>query len=251
MKIRYLIYNPAGNITALVKGDKFNKKQKRIINNAIMNENSEVEQVGFLSLEKKKLSMAGGEFCGNATRCAALYYLNKDNEIEVEINDKILKAGIDNKNKIWCEIPVNECQIQKLDEKIYKIKLSGITIIPREIQAENILNENLKSEAVNIIKKYEIDDNAIGIMFYQDNLMYPVVWVKAINTLFVENSCGSGTIGLSILKSFLSNKDGDYTIKQPSGKILETSIKIENKKIVRAILKGEITTDNIEKEIIL
>lgn len=249
MKIEYLIYNPAGNITALVKGDKFDKNQKKIINDEIMRINPQVEQVGFLSLEERKITMAGDEFCGNATRCATLYYLNDNNEINIQINRDILKAGRDIDNKIWCEIPIYECKIEKLNEKIYKVKLSGITIVPKEMSEITVAEEMLKEEAKNIIKSYNIDDDAVGIIFYKNDLIYPVVWVKAIDTLFLENSCGSGTIGLSILKSVLSNESKEYRIKQPSGQILETEIKFENGKIISAILKGEIIADNIKREI--
>ena len=81
MKIRYKVYNPAGNITALVIGDKYNFEERKNINNKIMDSDSKIEQVGFLSKTEKRLSMAGGEFCGNATRCAILYYCVKEKEI--------------------------------------------------------------------------------------------------------------------------------------------------------------------------
>ena len=74
MKIKFKIYNPAGNITALVIGDKYSLEERKIINNKIMSEDSRIEQVGFVSETEKRLTMAGGEFCGNATRSAILYY---------------------------------------------------------------------------------------------------------------------------------------------------------------------------------
>ena len=93
MKIKYIKYNPSGNITALVIGDKYTQKERKQINNEIMKYDKKIEQVGFLSDYKNKITMAGGEFCGNATRCAALYYLNKNkyNETNIEINKLKLK----------------------------------------------------------------------------------------------------------------------------------------------------------------
>ena len=72
MEVEYIIYNPAGNITALVLGDEYNSEQRKLINNAIMEREKRVELVGFLSQKDKKLTMAGGEFCGNATRRGSL-----------------------------------------------------------------------------------------------------------------------------------------------------------------------------------
>ena len=62
MDISYKIYNPAGNITALVLGDEYNLNQKKLINNMIMKKEPKVEQVGFVSKKYKRLTMAGGEF---------------------------------------------------------------------------------------------------------------------------------------------------------------------------------------------
>ena len=73
--------------------------------------------------------------------------------------------------------------------------------------------------------------------------MYPVVWVKEINTFFLENSCGSGTISVSMVENFLNINNRKYIIKQPSEEFLETEIYLKNKKIKEVILKGEIKTD--------
>ena len=61
MEVSYKIFNPAGNITALVIGDEYNLEQRRLINNLIMKKETEVEQVGFISQNKRKLTI---NFCG-------------------------------------------------------------------------------------------------------------------------------------------------------------------------------------------
>lgn len=137
MKIKYKIYNPSGNITALVIGDEYNNKEKELINNAIMKEKPEIEQVGFVSTEYRKLTMAGGEFCGNATRCAVKYYFNNEKTSKIEIDNKEIIVGTDKDEKIWCEIPIEGYEITKLSENIYKVKLEGITIIV--INEKNVL----------------------------------------------------------------------------------------------------------------
>ena len=74
--------------------------------------------------------------------------------------------------------------------------------------------------------------------------IYPVVWVKEIDTLFLENSCGSGTIGVTILESVLKNKSCKYKVIQPSNMILETEIEIIDKNTIKVILNGKINTNN-------
>ena len=252
MEISYMIFNPAGNITALVLADEYNLEQKRIINSRIMEKESKVEQVGFLSLRDRRLTMAGGEFCGNATRCAALYYIEKQQSMELEINNNKIEVGINKKQEVWCEIPIQGYRIEKIEENIYKIILKGITIlVVKEIENFN----NLKEIAINLIKKYKLDDDAIGVMFVDkiENIIkiYPIVWVKEIDTLFFENACGSGTIAVTMLESMLENASKEYEVIQPSGDILKTNISIKNNIVKRAILKGKIVTDNKIRKIII
>lgn len=253
MKVQYSIYNPAGNITALVLGDEYNSEQRKLINNEIMKKESNVEQVGFLSLKDKKLTMAGGEFCGNATRCAALYYMKEEKSIELKINNNRIMAGIDYGTlDIWCEVPIEGYNIIKIGKNIYKIVLKGITIlVVYEVSQYN----ELKHSAINLIKKYNLNDDAIGVMFV-DNMeniikIYPIVWVKDIDTLFFENACGSGTIAVTMLESILKKSSNKYSVIQPSGSVLKTEITIENNLVTRAILKGEIYTDNKKRKIVV
>lgn len=244
MIIRYKIYNPAGNITALVIGDKYTKEEMKLINNKIMEIETDVEQVGFLSDKEMKITMAGGEFCGNAIRCAIMYYKTEKDSVYIKINNEFIKGGIQDKN-IWCSIPVEENLIIKINNRIYKVLLNDITIL---VVYNKVKKEKLKSEAKKIIKKYNIDDIAVGVMFvdkFDEYIeIHPVVWVKEINTFFLENSCGSGTISVSMVESFLNRNKEKYIIKQPSEEFLETEICFKNKKIKEVILKGKIKTDD-------
>ena len=104
--MKYMVYDPGGNKTALVIGDKF--KDKKVINDLILSLDSSIEQVGFLSTSSYCLSMTGGEFCGNATRCSASYYLyGKPGTIDIVVSgtNKVLKAGIDSLGKAFSQIP--------------------------------------------------------------------------------------------------------------------------------------------------
>lgn len=252
MKIKYKVYNPAGNITALVIGENYSLEQRKLINDAIMKKELNVEQVGFLSIKKRKLTMAGGEFCGNATRCAALYYMKKQKNVQLEINNQKVKCGIDKEKNVWCEIPIEKYKIIQIDKEIYGIKLRGITIV---IIRKFEKYENLKQVSKQLIEYYKLDDDAVGVM-YVEKLekyikIYPIVWVKEIDTLFFENACGSGSIAVSMLESLLKRKSNNYIINQPSGEFLKTEITFENNKITKAILKGKIEKVEKIQEIII
>ena len=74
MELQYSILDPTGNITALAESP-VGAAERQAAAAAIMQRHDDVEQVGFLNPEGEDglpaLQMAGGEFCGNATMCAA------------------------------------------------------------------------------------------------------------------------------------------------------------------------------------
>ena len=96
-QVEYIKVIPGGNDTALVLKKGYTPKEKIAINNAILENDKTIEQVGFVdSNYEPELQMAGGEFCGNATRSAAYYYLNGDcGEIKIKVNNKdFINAGV-------------------------------------------------------------------------------------------------------------------------------------------------------------
>lgn len=234
-KIKYCIFNPGGNLTALVFGSHYNEKQRKNINDEILEKHKCLEQVGFISKDKMELKMAGEEFCGNATRCAVKYYL--DNKIENEclikvsgINEK-LQAGISNDNRVWVDIPIKSVQHTDV-EGINIVKIEGIThiVIDNEQSKRYLENkEKLKEYAREFINKFKIDDKAVGVMFTEakDDMikMYPIVWVRNVDTFFYETACGSGTVAVCACH------DKNYIqVLQPSGYDIKAEKLVKDKK---------------------
>lgn len=89
--VEYLIFDPSKNITALVISN-VEEIAYTEISKKIMNKESQVEQVGFLYYEDGCdifLHMAGGEFCGNATMCAAIYCAMENNLSDTKLKVKV------------------------------------------------------------------------------------------------------------------------------------------------------------------
>lgn len=264
-EICYNIYSPNGNDTALVQGVNFSNDQKKIINENIMKLNTEIEQVGFVEKgQEYKLIMAGGEFCGNATRSAAYYFLQgKSGQIKIKVSgiDKPIDAGIDNNQNTWCRFPIylGEDVVTELETGIYKVKMNGIVhIVIDNIISQEYLSrkDNITLSAMELINKFEVyEADAIGVIFLEKiNLrlkIHPVVWVKSIDTLFYETACGSGSVAVGILKSFEYNSGQKLEIIQPSDQIIYTDVSYIDGKLVDAIISGKINTDNILKKIVL
>lgn len=257
----YYLYSPCGNDTALVEGINIDEQTKKILNDKIMRIHPNIEQVGFVSTDKYKLIMAGGEFCGNATRSAAYYYLDgKKGQIQMDVsNGMIIKAGIDEDEKAWSEIPLYDGKkfIKEIDNEIYEITMNGIKyiILEKNLSKEFLKDKkNIKSNAMDILKKYKVKDSeAIGIIFQEESeskiKIHPVVWVKTINTIFYETACGSGTTAVAILEAIKNNQSQYIDIVQPSNQIISAKITLNRGVIEKAFILGNIKTDNYPRRI--
>ena len=85
--IDYCVLDPTGNITILVTSSVPVHLQPQIASQ-LMNLEPEAEQVGFLSRDDScdiALRMAGGEFCGNASMCAAVYAASEAGTVSSDV----------------------------------------------------------------------------------------------------------------------------------------------------------------------
>ena len=243
MEIQYKIYSPAGNDTALVIGDNYSREERRAINDKILQTHTNVEQVGFLCQAKNKLTMAGGEFCGNATRCAAHYYLQETvGEIDIEVAENaFVKAGISKRAKAWVQVPLlkDVNTITRINKDFTLVRFEGIS---------HLVSLTVKEiNAMQIIEKYGLENElCVGIILAsgggQNYKIDPYVWVREIDTLFNEKSCLSGTAALAMCIADESEKT--LYIKQPSGKKLKCKITRENDIVKSAIVSGIIDVEN-------
>ncbi len=116
------ILNPGGNITALIKRIPASLPLRKLINDAVMKQFPEVEQVGFYT-KQARLQMAGGEFCGNATRCLAYLLLGgKPGKVSLNVSgaNKELAARIDNDNLVWAQMPLSSAAIEKVGDCLHR-----------------------------------------------------------------------------------------------------------------------------------
>jgi len=255
-ELEYKLYIPSGNPTALVLNMESNSIKRKIINDYLMNKYDYIEQVGFINPKNNKpeLLMAGGEFCGNATRCAIYYYLDgKEGNLKIKISGvrNKLKAGIDKDNNVWVDMPIikgnYENSISIINDQKAIIKLYGITQLIYEVNNINqkYNKEELKKYAYSILKKNKLlDEEAAGVMFIEkkDNkiLLSPIVFVKEINTLFYETACGSGSVAVGIYESFKEKKSVNIDVLQPSGKVINVITSATKTKIIKARISGKV-----------
>lgn len=230
------IYNAAsGNPTALVFGKGIDRNQYATINNRLQKDFPEVEQVGFYEEVDgvPRLQMAGGEFCGNATRSFACFLkdLNPDmSEFTYKVSGfpNLVKANVYalDEKKYFCraifnnfnysikEIKLDNCNVKVVD-------LGGIVHVVVNEKDRPFKKDLYEQDLKTIKNQLGIDCGAVGVLWIKEKqekvFMKPVVWVKEIDTCYYETSCGSGSIAVGLVKT---GGNGKIDVIQPSGKII-------------------------------
>lgn len=263
-RLKITILRPSGNDTALIEG-LVEKAKRKSINDAILKRFPKVEQVGFYEYDKQKnlarLEMAGGEFCGNATRSLAYLLLNGKRGttvIKASGAKKLLKAGVNKSNFAYAEMPIYKTSnsITQLSSSLYQVRLEGIVhlITPNN---QSYSKPKLKKEARRLLKKTALlySQPASGVMFVDSSKeminLQPVVWVRDIQTLFCETACASGTTAVGLWKmKDLELKNASFEILQPSKQCIKVFIEKEGKRFKTAIIDGPIKIVAV-KEVVL
>ena len=248
--MNYILANPTGNITALVTSEVAASERQNVVKEIFETEPS-CEQVGFVDVTGRttiKLEMMGGEFCGNATLCAAAY-LAKTNELfDAEHNDDLLGARDDEKVEISVTVdssgadkPV-EVKLTQIAEDCYE----GTLEMPMPVMEDTVVHldgishmiipadEISREEAEASVKGYAEDFNALAfgeILYSDDNenavSIEPLVYVKGSDTMVWENGCASGSIAAACYKHWTSGAT-QINVFNPGGII---KINIEEEKL--------------------
>lgn len=225
--MKYYKINPGGNITAILKGD-FTKQKKVRLAKKIMNKDKAIEQVGFWTRPKNinndgRLDMAGGEFCGNATRALGVLIYKETGKTSLKIESSGTKEVIEtfiSGNTSSIKLSLNGFHCYENTCSLPGIKY---VLLNRSIGKEEFHQFFLKK-----INKYP----ALGIVSYKKEkklyVIKPIIWVRDIDTLIEETACGSGTLALAY-SIYLKCKIKIFKVKQPSGSIF--SVIIRGKKI--------------------
>lgn len=204
------------------------------------------EQAGFLILSTDHFEMAGGEFCGNASRSAAVLFSELKGEKEITFTVSGFAGKV-------------QALVNKLKENVYDVSctfpglstnLSIVTLqsgqVAQIVDLGGIVHVVIEAEFPKDKSDYEaqhkivLDElhleqrDAVGVIWIEktkDNSvkMHPVVWVRSINTFFYETSCGSGTIATARVT-------GISSVIQPSGQSIIAEIN-NNNVVLKSIME--------------
>lgn len=191
------------------------------------------EQAGFLIINDNHFEMAGGEFCGNATRSAAvLLYLEYGEDailFTVSGFNGVVNASVRSlaRTKFFVEttFPEMQTRVEKItledNSAASTVDLGGIVHIVIEGKFPTNPDE-YSARHRRIVDQLGLNErDAVGVIWYEKlgNTieMHPVVWVRAINSFFYESSCGSGAIAVGKVT-------GGPSVIQPSGMAISVNI---------------------------
>lgn len=252
MDIKVSIMNPAGNITALVQTPIAEEDRSRVVEQLMGCPDNEIEQVGFICEPKGsgviRVEMMGGEFCGNAVRCAGLLWALENKKsgrliVPVEISsceDCVAVAVRPSKMEATASMPLPLRHYPAvIDEyKGYICDFGGIVhiVLPGEFPDQDIIDDLLQYGVVNF------KTEAVGIIFLSPDSsnLCPVVYVPKVSSLIFEQSCASGTAAACIYQaSKAPNGRHHYTWQQPGG-ILSVDLVKRNDHIEQLLLGGSI-----------
>ena len=245
--MRYTILDPTGNITALVESPAA-PAERPAAATALMRRHPQVEQVGFVRFADAEsegvdaaLSMAGGEFCGNASLCAAALYLLRrgtapgarervwlrvsgaSGPVETE-----LRAEGENRFSAWVRMPralgteEQSFSFEGMNGDLTLVRMEGIShlIVPADSVFFALLSD--RSAAERAVRQWctELRTEGLGLMFLEEGeslRLTPLVYVPGSGTVFWENSCASGSSAVGMALAARNRQSVDLTLTEPGG----------------------------------
>ena len=264
--LKYYIFDPTGNITALVESGVAAADQPAVASR-IMERHPDVEQVGFITYADDaaaadvpvSLRMAGGEFCGNATMCtAALYMIRKNMPGSAAIRVRVsgaaepLEVQLRRKDAVSFDAAVTMPPAVGIDElRLADGMLQGsdslsLPIVRMEGIAHVIIEPDsgffgLKDDpalAETLLRGWcgVLGAECLGMMFLGDGAalrpLTPLVYVPGADTMFWENSCASGSAAAGIYLAAQAGTPVDVTFDEPAGRLRVESDPLAKKTVL-------------------
>lgn len=242
MKFDYILADPTGNITVLVKTPYNDNTRSDIIRESFEKEPS-CEQVGFVMPVSDKiirLEMMGYEFCGHATLSAAAWHalqhgldcgqetvISVDSSGVDDLLDVIIRRIPDRSGSPSFEGTVSMPVPAVSSFRGYPlVQFSGIShlIVPaggisteEAEQAVKQYTDELGVSALGMMLCSEYDELVSGDPSAENVNIRPLVYVPGSDTLIWEHGCATGSTAVGFYRSQSAVSGSHTIIKQPGG----------------------------------
>lgn len=236
MNQNFVITAAGGNGTAIRVLSRGVSREEYVAQGRILGRSNEqfgAEQAGFLIPSVQHFEMAGGEFCGNAARSAAVLFSRIQQADVVAFTmsgyDGLVNAVVEESSPstyfvecTFAGLPTKQTDLTlRNGQSVSVVDLGGIVhvMIETPFPAESSAYEALHRS---IVRELSFEGRgAVGVVWFERLFgrvrIYPVVWVREVDTFFFEQSCGSGSIAASKVT-------GVSSIVQPTGEDIEVAI---------------------------
>ena len=221
------VLDPAGNVTAIVCSDVPAAERARVAAQILRLPELGIEQVAFLTAPRSggeiRLEMMGGEFCGNALRCAGFY--------------QALRNGAQGKSCVFAEIsgadgvqPVMADTAEGTASTVMPLPLSVQPAGWADVQAARVTFAGITHFVIDCAQPDETlvqraiaaapEASAVGAIFLDraHGSIKPVVFVRKTASCVAENSCASGSVAAAVvLTADFADGITEIGIGQPGG----------------------------------
>ena len=255
MKVRLLRANPAGNITLFVLDPVPKGARGELAGRLMEISELQAEQVGYLCPPEAgcvgRMEMAGGEFCGNATRAFGMLMAKENGglkQVRVEVSgcdhpvtvDVDLQAGTA-RSEMPLPLWVKEAEAAGTVGTL--VHLGGIAhLVVEGVEPSRDFFDRAEPVFQDIPGL-----DAYGVIFLEpeSGKMTPLVKVPAANTLVWEGSCGSGSLACAVAQS-RGVSDGEFArdYVQPAGVVRATAVRTGGE-VTAAYIGGPVTLDPV------
>ena len=270
--LKYCIFDPTGNITALVE-TAVDIADQPAAASRIMELEPDVEQVGFISYAEDPaaggvpviLRMAGGEFCGNATMCAAALFAIRSGLQGGAVPVKVWgitapfevllerQAALNYSAAVSIPPALAMDELRLADGMLPGSNLLNLPIVRMEGISHVIIEPDsgffgLKDDpalAETLLRGWcgVLGAECLGMMFLGEGAalrpMIPLVYVPGADTMFWENSCASGSAAAGMYLAAKAGAPVDVTFDEPAGRLRVESDPVTGRTILHgsAILR--------------
>ena len=265
--IRYSIFDPTGNITALVESP-VDESEQRAVAASIMARHAAVEQVGFVRLPDEKsapaaLRMAGGEFCANASMSAASLWALRLGLCEGELSLAVsgaedavaVRLKQEDESCFSAAVRMPEAReitaipfvFEGLSGTIPLVRMEGIDHAVLTPDCPFFALRDRPSAAEKAVRELCASLGAVclGLMFLEgesaQRRLTPLVYVPGSRTLFWESSCASGSAAAGMLLARQSGERTELELIEPGGilRVESDPQKGETRLFGRTRMRGE------------
>lgn len=255
LTLRVLRANPAGNITLYVLDPVDPALRPKVTAHLLGMDRFKAEQLAYCCTPimggQGRIEMAGGEFCGNATRAFAMV-MQQEMGVPSPSTMSLEVSGCDHLVTAFSDLAAGAAESEMpLPRSVRTVQVEGQTGVLVDLDGIVHLVVEGVAPSLDFFQKVEPlfqefpGLEAYGVMFLDrvTSHITPLVKVPAANTLVWEGSCGSGSVA-SAIACAMGAPDGQYDqdLIQPAG-VIHVKLTLDQGQVTQVGIGGPVSLD--------